>query len=71
MNWISVKDRLPEVKKTGFGYESELVLTMTCDVLYLASYEKRPEGMIWWNPELGTISPPTHWCEIPELPKQE
>jgi hypothetical protein len=69
MEWISVKDKLPEAQVTG--YSSNRVLVITTSGMYEVAYVM--DG-VWWR-ERATkpfedfgykIS---HWMPLPEPPK--
>lgn len=61
MEWISVKDRLPEIKKHGF---SEWVLASTGHVqVEIARYDHDYNK---WSPNPLKF---THWMPLPEPPK--
>lgn len=63
MEWISVKDRLPE--------ENKLVLTFIKRVDYPSYYKLnfRQEGM--WREDLNFLDTITHWTPLPKAPKQQ
>jgi len=67
MEWISVKDRLPEYKKRV--------------ILYAPSYSGRPifegilkqtdeSGNVWEDAEKFIRTSITHWQSLPEPPKE-
>lgn len=57
MEWISVKDRLPD---------GELVLINVHQRDYLiAEYTNGA----WWNDSIGFVHGVTHWMPLPEPPK--
>ena len=67
MEWISIKDRLPEL--------GEHVLVF-CNIygIFIASYEDIGAGKKWgnwrdFNGNLG-ILPPTHWMPLPTPPNK-
>ena len=68
MNWIKVKDRLPEM---------EIVVLVYCPLwgMYIAHYEKiDPDyNAGHWIDFYGNkgILPPTHWMPLPEPPITE
>ena len=56
MEWISVKDRLPEEERV-------LVNIPQCGY-FIADYINGK----WWEDEIGYIEGVTHWMLLPELP---
>lgn len=64
MEWISVKERLPE-----FG---ELVIVY-CRIYgrYIGSYERLHDTIHgnWHDGQSLGVLPPTHWMPLPEPPK--
>lgn len=65
VNWISVKDRLPEQ-------------TARCLVARWDSVTKTPfidilwhENGVWWNRQHGGNYAVTHWMPLPEPPKED
>jgi hypothetical protein len=68
MEWISVKDRLPEPEK-GSIYSRGVLATDEDDlVIFYATYVKRRK--CWLDYHLapnGNIDPISHWMEIPEF----
>ena len=70
--WISVKDRLPELSNKDFDErfsEDVLVYDPKEGILRAA----RHEDIGWWEESLGyndgcQVLNPTHWMEMPEIP---
>lgn len=77
MNWINVKDRLPEWgKEAKRGHQPFLVFnkdTLTVSVAYLTnqSIETLPGFRIWKTVyESIPLYKVTHWMPLPEPPKE-
>jgi hypothetical protein len=74
MEWISVKDSLPEKEKAERGYydESKSVLIMTDDGMYVAEYNhaEKKWGIEWEYDFEDYVCEVTHWMPLPEPPKQ-
>lgn len=73
MKWISVKERLPEMKyyhETGTGNDfkySDLVLGYYEDPeeYIVLEFEKGNEWQQWFSPAYDdAVNPPDKWCEI-------
>lgn len=62
MEWISVKDRLPENKKYVLVWEPKL------DKNIIARYNEK--NGYWWSDGYFFVFP-THWMPLPEPPKGE
>jgi hypothetical protein len=63
MQWISVKDRLPEVDEVYIGSDGTYVFP----IYYLAKSTFR-NGSLWsWEGE--SYPEVTHWMPLPEPPK--
>ena len=63
MEWISVKDRLPEKEDDVLAYE----FRGDVSIAYISGYE-------WRNLESGYVmdaSYVTHWMPLPEPPKEQ
>ena len=75
MNWISVKDRLPEIGKyEEFKYLSERLLMSDGTSVYWGQYECSPDfGMTFLDPLGNDLAEDdvviTHWVPLPEPPK--
>lgn len=66
MEWISVKDRLPED-------DQECLVAFKCceDFAFdLSTYFASDESFIYWN-DFGLRRDITHWMPLPEPPKDE
>jgi hypothetical protein len=64
MEWISVKDRLPEKDfKVLCFYSNQYI-----DVLEYWYDEK--EIPVFFNPPLHSVNDVTHWMPLPEPPKE-
>jgi len=60
VNWISVKDRLPEERETVLVFIQELAEdkeNIAMDVSYV------------WSGKFHSLPPITHWMPLPEPPK--
>ncbi|WP_298065109.1 DUF551 domain-containing protein [uncultured Acinetobacter sp.] len=71
--WISVKDRLPEIDestKFDMGYRSKYVLVLNDGMPYVGQCYYLPnrefERWFFLNASRQNI---THWTDIPEVPK--
>jgi hypothetical protein len=63
-NWVSVNDRLPEIKYSTWSKEDLLVLT-------LYSYEVgRTKNGLWVDMNNNSIDGVTHWMPLPEPPNE-
>lgn len=80
MNWISVKDRMPDIKHISEHYRSSddvLCYNSTYDICFVARWSEIEFGREnFWNPNgpsqgrLHFGNKITHWMELPELPEQ-
>ncbi len=82
LNWISVKDRLPEkngqylVVKVYFGFKRIAVVNFATNLYAIDKYDfhdaQRP-GWYDMDDEAGYYewTGITHWAELPELPEDE
>lgn len=75
-NWISVKDRLPEIPENG--YSNRVLLLRADGFIVIGKLEKcvrfvRPlqEALIVETDNGDPIEEFTHWQELPEPPKEE
>ena len=80
MDWIDVKDRLPENVKREFGTDNAVIVyehdisdpNDIVDYTYIARYEGQKNGKPIWNDFVteckGNLNI-THWMPIPEPPK--
>lgn len=68
MNWISVKDRLPDNEKTVLIYD---VRCRIIEIAYRVSTGNKELGIVWFYPENKgcTEDEVTHWMPLPEPPK--
>lgn len=77
--WISVKDRLPEVVSTHKGYRSTIKKSMRvlCVCVQKSGKTMVKEGYCEWHNDCpeprwqipGTIDKVTHWQYLPQPPK--
>ena len=81
-NWISVKDRLPEIDSTGRGWGDHRVsksvrVLCACKQKSGKVFVKEGYYELWdysQNPDWkipGTINSVTHWMPLPEPPEGE
>lgn len=70
MEWISVKDRLPEKAKRVQVASRKLKRARA--FVEIASWHKSWSGeKTWYDESVGCMDPqPTHWMPLPEPPKQ-
>ena len=68
MEWISVKDRLPEVEEEVLAcyYFKPFLNKMFVGVLTYFVFDEEPH---WQYESIGLTV--THWMDLPELPKEE
>lgn len=84
MEWISVKDRLPELKDKSIASESEDLLVLdSSGIIYVAYLNFYPisgyrtkESYSWSDRSTGCGCcseelTPTHWMPLPKPPKTE
>ena len=67
MNWISVKDYIPELMKDVLVYDASK------ETMAIGSLWKNGEGKYFWKDSSGwmlSIDSVTHWMLLPELPKE-
>lgn len=75
--WISVKDRLPEVNRTGSGYEEITVIATDGESVHPMIYERaciRGKAKYRWKWIWDRIyegKPIVAWMPLPEPPKGE
>lgn len=72
MEWISVKDRLPEMHKSDFGEWLVSDYVLTCDKLgdvFITFCETEEDGTVFWNDTDSSITI-THWAHLPKPPKE-
>lgn len=75
--WISVKDRMPNVNKTEYDYESVYVIATNGKVVRPMIYEracvrgKRVYRWKWCGDKVYDYSDITHWMKLPEPPEDE
>ena len=62
VEWISVKDRLPEDEGYAFAWEPNLKR------IIISRYNKKDK--YWWNDEYFFVFP-THWMPLPEPPEEQ
>jgi hypothetical protein len=71
MEWINVKDRLPEMVFDGVGNYSEYVLVRTNGSVPEVALLEQVDGIIEWyfpaNDDTDNLNTVTHWCEIPKF----
>jgi len=72
MNWISIKDKLPEfVNESGNIEWSKKCLCYSSDkLIILASYTNTGYWKDWENGLMIKINDVTHWRNLPEPPKE-
>jgi hypothetical protein len=58
MEWISVKDRLPE------NDDTVIIFLTTHKESWVGNYDKR-----WMVEEVGTVYDVSHWMPMPKAPK--
>lgn len=73
MEWISVKERLPEVVEYKWGADSNIVLVANKDGVYCGYLTRfRCDGQMHWVTNDSTVSDEihgvTHWMPLPEPP---
>lgn len=64
MDWISVKDSLPETPANGSSSYSNDVLVTDCEHIWIDNYNK---AGFWWDE--GENVNVTHWMTLHEMPK--
>lgn len=69
MNWIASQEQLPEENKVILLYwpEGHSTYDTSCFIVGLfkyPSFETEDKTLVW------PINEISHWCEIPELPKE-
>jgi len=69
MEWISVKDKLPEGGKVLVCFQEPFFGSMTSEV-DVGFYDNKDSCWWLWNGE-RKIFRVTHWMPIPELPESE
>lgn len=73
MEWISVKDKLPEYTGTLYGNKiTDVVLFTDSKDIYTGHLESvRPDFIneYWTDYSDETVNNVTHWMPLPELPK--
>jgi hypothetical protein len=68
MKWISVKDKLPEIGKTGV-YASDFVFAYDGQNVFESRYIKPSKGDAWWHEvNTGDRKEVTHWMPFPKPP---
>ena len=78
MEWINVKDRLPDVDKTESQFETTTVIAFASDgrvrpMMYERAYVRGKTVRRWkwiWD-RLYDGDKTTHWMPLPEPPKEE
>lgn len=67
MEWISVKDKFPDLEEEVLVYQPE-----NDDMVYIGYLMQNPRtGKLYWNKQNGIeIHGITHWLQIPEPPKE-
>lgn len=63
MEWISVKDRLPE--------EGERVLTCKNGIIEIHKYDSRRNGWVDERDWFWSMAMVAHWMPLPEPPKEK
>jgi hypothetical protein len=70
MEWISVKDKLPEIIIDNFS-SGDFLITDGKNIS-IGSYEENYNCDGWhWYDEMYTVEEVTHYMPLPELPKKE
>lgn len=72
MDWISVKDRLPEINQWVISYSPNFRSSIA-----ITQYEKSTDESFWSLLSSGcgccdgVMQNVTHWMQLPELPKEK
>jgi hypothetical protein len=74
MNWISVKDKLPELEVEVLGLEGiradgKPIFSIVCRVELETHPEDSQSTKWYWHSDALLDSEPTHWMPLPEIPK--
>ena len=62
MEWIDIEKELPE-------YDEDVLICSEYEGCSVASRCKDVDGSDKWITEIFVVCFPTHWMELPELPK--
>ena len=71
MDWINVKDKLPELRSEGYGkgISRRILATDGEDLRVCRFYERFTNGLPAWQDTHGyEFDGVTHWTPAPELP---
>jgi len=70
MNWISVKDRLPEDEKGCIYSKGVLAVDIEDGIIFFATYVKKFNSWHdYHEAPKGKIDPITHWMPLPKPPE--
>ena len=67
MEWISVKDHLPEEGKVVLRYGNNIE---KYEVDYIVTFDEREPSYIWAGVLVDDYLKVTHWMPLPEPPKE-
>lgn len=70
MDWISVKDRLPEERVRVLTIDSRFPESVEYRIDYIILFEDPKEPYIWARRLVDEYDKVTHWIPLPEPPKE-